>query len=604
MLRPFLPFKSDETPISYAIRMSRFHTGHPLSATLKDLRIDPQALASNKPAALARLAEISGVDEMELRRNSPVMLGRCEYDIRGEIVSAEFLSSPKVVFCPACLQEDDEQGARRMRWHWSLAVVRTCPVHEVALQHKAKSGWNDVLQSLDQVVRGEALRSIAAASPRRPTSPLQDYVIARLDGQGGSPWLDDQTLDLAVRATELLGVLLAFGAEQPLADLSEDDWDHAGRIGFGYTSQGEDGICQALQEQFNKFSNATRSPRPRKLFGGLYNALARSKSMKDAGDIARILREFIWSNIAMPAGTKILGQLLPERRLHTVASLAKETGHDARRLQNLLVGEGIIAHDAASHFAIPVDLGREIAARMKSNVMMTDLPKVMNCPRPLVLQLCAERALTPIYCGNPGARGKLQKGVDGDEVAALMNALSENSRCADAAEGLVTIAEAAEKAEISAACVVQLICAGLLQHAVRLDGLSGFDAVRVCPTEVKSVSSTHLVGMTASDAFAKLKIKMDTGWELVDLHPNEVSLAPHRFCGVNPEFVITRFLPESIASFDMNFTSVSRAAVRHKCLATDLKSLLYDARVKPVLDWRQVGMNIYHVSDIAKVLPS
>ena len=37
--------------------------------------------------------------------------------------------------------------------------------------------------------------------------------------------LDAQTLDQAVRASELLGVLLAFGPTQALPELSRDDWD-------------------------------------------------------------------------------------------------------------------------------------------------------------------------------------------------------------------------------------------------------------------------------------------------------------------------------------------------------------------------------------------
>lgn len=586
--------------------MSRFHTGRALTDIVGDFGIKPLDMASNLPKVLARLSEISGVPEETLRRNVAVPLGDRTYDLRGEIVSAEFLSSPKIVYCPACLEDDDKAGARRSRWHWSLAVVRTCPVHEVALQHRTKSAWNDQLRSLDLVVpeKGAALQNLAAASARRAPSPIQDYALARLEGDQGPEWLDRQTLDQAVRATELLGVLLEFGPAQLLPDLSQDDWDQAGRVGYAYTARGEAGISEALQVQFDRFTDAKGSPGTRAIFGCVYNALAHSKSMKDPGDIAHIMREFVWANIAIRAGTKVLGQVVPERRLHTVASLAKETGHDPRSLRNMLAGEGVIPHDAAAHFPIPVGVGREVAARVSRIVKMTELPGVMGCTRPLMEQMCDERLLTPVYYGTPGINGKLQKGVDGEGVASVLAALESNSKCQKDAEDLVAVSKAAEKAKIPAVCVVQLIYAGLLQRVVRLEDVSGIEGLRVCPVEVKAVSSARLVGMTASAAFSDLKLNVDTGWELVGHHPAEASLTPHEIARVSPGVAITRFLPDSVDAFAARFATIARVAEMRGVGIKELKAMLNEVKVNPVLAWREVGADIYRLSDIEKALPS
>lgn len=606
MLVPILPFCSDETPISYARRMSRFHTGRALTAIFEDLGIKSLDLASNKPVALARLSEISGVPEETLRRNVPVPLGDRAYDLRGEIVTAEFLSSPKIVYCPACLLDDDRTWARRTRWHWSLAVVRTCPVHEIALHHSPKSAWNDRLQSLDDIVpeRGEALQYLATVSACRAPSPLQDYVLARLEGNQGPKWLDEQTLDQAMRVTELLGVLLEFGPTQLLPKLSQDDWDQAGRVGYAYTARGEAGIIEALQVQFDKFTDAKGTPGTGAIFGRFYNALAHSKSLKDPGDIARITREFIWAKFAMRAGSKVLGEVLPERRLHTVASLAKETGHDTRRLYKVFVGEGIIPDGAASHYAIPVSVGREVAARVSRIVKMKDLTKAMGCTRPLVEQLCDERLLTPVYYGSPGINGKLQKGVDGKDVDALVASLEANSTCKEDAEGLVTVAKAAEKAKITAVCVVQLICAKMLSNVVRLDGLPGIEGLRVSSEEVKAVSSARLVGMTASAAFSAANLNVDTGWAVVGRHRDEVSLAPVEITGIIADVTITRFLPENVAAFAARFATIARVAQMRGVGIKELKASLKEVRVKPVLTWNQVGADIYRLSDVEKALPS
>lgn len=603
-MKPFLPFGPDETPISYANRFSEFHTGRPFNDMAKGFGFEPLDMLSNKTSALSRLSEISGVPEGDMRHNTPVSLGERKYDLRGEIVTAEFLASPKIVFCPACLHEDDQTGARRARWPWSLAVVRTCAVHKLPLQCASKGAWNHSLLSLGHTVpeRGENLKALAKDIERREPSPLQNYVLTRLERQTGPRWLDEQTLDQAVRATELLGVLLVFGPDQLLPDLGQDDWDIAGSAGYAVTSQGEGAIRLALEEQFSKFSMAEGSPGPRKIFGCFYTALAHSKTMKDPGDIARILREFIWDRIAMPTGTKVLGQKLPERRLHTVASLAKEAGQDSRRLYNMLVGARVIPTDAAAHFAIPVQVGREMAARVKRIVNVTRLPQALNCTRPMANHLCNERLLTPIYYGTPSFRGKLQKGVDRDEISALLDELSARSVPNLAVTGLVKISKAAEKAKVPAVCVVQMVRAGFLQHVARVEDVPGIEGMRVCPSEVKKVVKSTLVGMTASEAFAALKLNFDAGWELVDRHPEVVSLKPHRIEGLSPGSEIIRFLPESVAAFDKSFTTLAQIARKGGPDVKELKDLMAKRGVSPAITWSEIGADIYRVSDVAKVL--
>lgn len=606
MLFPYLPFDTDETPISYGNRMSEFHAGRSFPEILKDIDVLQNDMVANKPKALERLAQVSGVSIEALRRNTPIPLDHRKYNLRGEIVSAEFLSSPHIVFCPACLLEDDQCGGRRVHWSWGLAVVRTCPRHGTALQHQTANSWNDRLQPLDHLVpeRGEALKAIVASATRRVPPALQDYVLDRLEGRKGPEWLDAQTLEQAVRATELLGVLLEFGSEQSLPELTPDDWDRAGRTGFKFTAAGEAGILDALQEQFDRFASSKGTPGAQKIFGCFYKALAYSKSLKDPGDVARILREFIWDRIAMRAGTKVLGQELPERRLHTVGSLAQETGHDSRRLYNMLVGAGVVPPGAASHFAIPVDIGRAVAASVQRIVKMTELSRALNCTRPMVEQLCDERILTPVYYGPPGINGKLQKGVDGDELEALADALSAKVTSNEVLPGQVPIAKAAEKAKTPAVGVVQLILAGFLQNVTRVDEVSGINGLRVCPSEVKLVAHSALRGMPAAKAFAALKLTMDAGWELVERHPEEVSLASHKISGDHGDYTITRFFPEAITDFDAQFTTLARAAEIHGSGVKELKRSLKKVGAKPVLPWRTVGVDIYLVSDIAKVVPN
>ncbi|MBJ3762503.1 hypothetical protein ILP92_07075 [Maribius pontilimi] len=189
-------------------------------------------------------------------------------------------------------------------------------------------------------------------------------------------------------------------------------------------------------------------------------------------------------------------------------------------------------------------------------------------------------------------------------MEALTRLLDANSTLKDATSGLVKISKAAEKAKIPGACVVQLIAGGFLQHVVRIDGISGLEGLRVCPAEVKKVASTTLIGMTASEAFAALKLNKDAGWELVGRPCDEVSLTPYMVTGVGSDFTIARFLPESVAAFGARFTTLAHAADKHGTGVKDHRGSLKKIGVKPAVPWSDIGVEIYQVSDVAKVLPA
>jgi|SRR6056297_1206489 len=110
--------------------------------------------------------------------------------------------------------------------------------------------------------------------------------------------------------------------------------------------------------------------------------------------------------------------------------------------------------------------------------------------------------------------------------------------------------------------------------------------------------------MTSSEAFSALKLNTDAGWELADRHLEEVSLEPFRISGAKADFTITRFLPESVAAFGARFATIARVAEMRGVGIKDMKALLREVRVKPVLDWRQVGIDIYRLPDVADALPS
>ena len=599
MLLPNLPFLLDESPLSYASRLAKFHIGEGAAAFLKDFEIKPQDMLANKEQSIVQLAELSEVPFNDLRANVAVPVGDRCFDLRGELVTAEFLANPHTMFCPACLDEDDRGDGRRGRWIWTLSVVRTCPTHEIPLMRRAKVKWDDPCHDLDRRVpeREDDLKALAEAADHRSVSPLQEYVVRRLAGRAGPDWLDAQSLEEAVRATELLGVLLEYGAGQKLPMLIDDDWDHAGRAGFERTSRGEIGIREALQAQFQKFADANGTPGAQKIFGCFYKALAYSKSLKEPGDIARILREVITENIAMPGGTKVLGETLFARQLHTVASLADEQSLDSRTLSDVLVAAGVIPENAPAHYPIPVHKGREVASRVKRTVHVISLPDALGCTRPLIDQLFEERLITPIYYGRPGTKGHTQKAVDCDEIAMLVGKLHARADKQNAeTDGLVPISKAAEKAKVRAVTVVHMVLGGFLESVFRLAGQNGVAALRVDPVEVKRHAAVCTDGLSPMAAFGALKIPKDLGWRLVDRCPDEVSLAVHWTLGPDSDHRIPRINPAVVADFKKRFIHPARIAEQHDLQVREVVRRLKRRGIRPVLSKAEIGVDFYHGS--------
>lgn len=601
MLFPILPFDPNESPLSYTARLARYHANKPMLPFLRDMRIPPEKIASGEFDALSKLSEISGTPVEDLCRNVPVRKGKRTYDLRGELVTAEFLANPFTVFCPACLAEDDRIGLRRGRWEWALSVVRTCSLHEIPLLRQAQVAWDDKLHELSRRVpeRGEKLDAMISKAPRRSVSPLQEYVTRRLDGKVGPKWLDAQTLDQATRATELLGVLIAFGPTQKLPELSVDDWDHAGRVGFASTAGGEYTIREALEVQFRKFDDASGTPGARKIFGCFYNALSHSKSLKEPGDIARILREVIIERIALPAGSKMLGTELAVRQLHTVASLAEEQGLDTRTLRSLLVAARVVPDDARAHFSFPIEKGREVAQRMKRIVHVISVPEELNCKRPLVDDLFADRMLTPIYYGNPGACGRTQKAVVREEIAGLLGRLHGKAAKVDRTNSkMVPVSKAAEKAKVPTITVVHMILGGFLEHVYRLADQEGIGALRIDPAEIKRHAPVFNKGLSPAEAFGDMKIPREVGWCLVDRCPEEVSLPVVWVFGPEREHRIPRFDPKTVADFKARFTHPARIAEQHGLQVAEVVGRLRRRGIRPLLSEGDIGVNLYRVSDL------
>lgn len=608
-LHPHLPFDPEETHLSFASRLAALHIEGRVQPFLSCLGIDPMRYVAGDEAEVRTLCDLARVAPEPVLANVPRKVAKRRYLLRGDPISAEVLSRPATVFCPLCLHEDDVARAaggpgRRGRFLWSLSVVRTCPVHGLPLLRREKSRWSDEFQELDLRVpeRGAALEALAAGLTPRSISPLQAYATARLAGEPGPAWLDSQTLDQAVRATEMLGVVVAFGAKPNLKRFTQDDWDAAGRAGHAYTSCGEAGIREALDTVHAAYTYRRSRPGPQAVYGRLYEWLAHGNGDKDPGDIKRILREAIFDTIAYPAGATVLGHTLERRRLHTTRSLSEETRVDARTLCNALLARGLIRKgEYEYHHAFDAEEGARIADAIGAAILVINVPKALGCARPLADDLIRERVLPQVAMDALSAGGRLRKAVPEAAVHALLERVRAAAAPVDRAEpGMVPIAKAAEKARVRGIDIVHLILGGFLRRVQRLRAPDGIAGLLVDPAEVRETAARTLVGIPAAEAFGILKMPPASIWALVDEPEEEAAIPAITIEGENGAYRFHRFRREDLEAFKAVFTTVPRIAEQagREFRLDEIGGRLNAAGVKPVFRKRDLGIQLYRIADL------
>lgn len=297
-----------------------------------------------------RLCDVAGQDSVSVWRNTALSQGNQTFWLRGQVIPATMLVREETRFCPLCLHEDDTGSgnrgiARRDRLAWSLRVVTTCPRHNLGLILRTREHRENMLHKLALHVpeSGDELVALAWETVRRAPSPLQTYVLRRLDGQKGPDWLDDQSLEQAVKATQMLGMSFAHGARVKLSSVDRDGWDLAGRMGWEWVSRGLPGLQSAFQElQAKAFAQGQGGQNYFTVFGQLYRWLLERGDRSDHGQIKQVLRADILENMDVCIGRDLLGQPVERRCKYSVQSLAQETGLHRQTLRKVLTARGLI----------------------------------------------------------------------------------------------------------------------------------------------------------------------------------------------------------------------------------------------------------------------
>ena len=534
-LAPFLPFDPVETSFSFASRLAALHTNIGVGRLFADLGIKPALFHAGDPEAITRLAELAGTDPATLLHNTfrlERQNGQLRSSFRGESFGLTFIRYAGLRICPECLMEDRAGNPElsagavwKTRYLWHFRAFVSCPRHSRKLVMIARS-W-PMRQNHDLATmfatNGLSPEKLLKQSPRREISPLQNYLQSRVNGLPGTggPWLDGQTLEQAVEVCEALGLGIVCDGKIALSEMTPEDWDRAGAIGFEHARQGPEAIEPLLDKICDTYPPRGRQPPDRSIYGPLYTWLRGHDRRTDLGPVLDVVRGHMLKRIPFPAGTTLLGQKLEHRNLHSLQSLALERGMSALRLRGILESRGVVSiadRDKRNGSTLfPAAAGEAALDDLADMLLLINLPAYLNCRNSVARRLAEDGILKPasggtlLKTGTGRNRQRVQfRREDLDAFLARLIDATDPIDQEDPAFG--DIHTATKHAGCTATQVLADILAGDLTTGRRVEGVPGINGLRVRIADVLACRNRLAPpeGMNFSQAMKFLGVSFET----------------------------------------------------------------------------------------------
>ena len=232
-----------------------------------------------------------------------------------------------------------------LRGDWQYRDCVLCVRH----QHFLVPMW-DASKVIERLDSAQQLSSLAARIlgddfdvERSNVSEYDVWLLERLESRHDTGWLATQSVEAITTMSRLLGTrLLGFS----LADIQKDARKLADAFtaAFLIVKDGPGAFRTTLDDLAARAKGALDEPQ--KAFGGVYTRLAGDLMRKpEYEDFRNTMRDCIIETWPLAAGDVVLGQLLEERRLHSVTTAAAEANIKADKMDLLLVEAGAIAGD-------------------------------------------------------------------------------------------------------------------------------------------------------------------------------------------------------------------------------------------------------------------
>lgn len=366
-----------ETLYSYLSRLAA--TWQSETADLAyDMGAPFKRLLDQDPEALECLADWAGLklgQLDELLSWTGVRAGNVRMEFRGELFVSRALRNPVMRGCPVCLREDAAEfdgpaiAAMVMRGDWQMREVTLCVRHHRPLislwqSNVLKDRFNIGLR-LQEIE--DDIRSGALDPPKAPPSAYDLWLDRRLEDGRDDTWLKGHPVFAATTFCRLLGQALL--REDCLKEEVARGAVHA--AGFDVARSGQ----VAIRDAFDGIAARATGhlDEPNKAFGALFGKLNWDYLEEEGfGSFRKILRDCILDHWSIAPGELLLGEIVAERRQHSLRSAALETG----------VGSGVLKHFLIEAGAIPEQDDRPQSRQMFDaqtySVLLAEIPTLVG----------------------------------------------------------------------------------------------------------------------------------------------------------------------------------------------------------------------------------
>ena len=450
-----------------------------------------------------------------------------------------------------------------MRGDWQLREACVCVRH----RHPLVELWradrpadrHDIAARLSEIEHD--ILSGALDRPAVLPSGYDLWLDGRLQDGRDETWLNDQPLFAAATFCRLLGVALR---PAHLRDLDRADGaDHA--AGFDVVRHGEAAIRAALDRI--AASATGHLDAPNKVFGPMYGCLARDYLHEPGFALfGRILRDCILEHWPIGPGETLIGEVVAERRLHSVATAAEEAGVGVELIEQFLIEAGAVsaADDRPpSRRIFEARPYAELLAEIPTLVGPRAMRKAMGATKTELAALEQEGLLIP---RTRVAKVKKPWRIS-DSLALVSNLAVRATPIAEDECAWETLLLARNRTQVSLADLVAAIRDGRLVVGQRA-GVAGFHGLVLRTTDVDALPpssrrapATHnidTVGMTSAARFGRSVGLRDKGNFIALVEAGHVPAVQV----VNPDTGrLQHFLrPEDIAAFHRRFVTLTTLA--------------------------------------------
>ena len=561
--------------------------------------------------AVADWAKLAPDAMEELLSWTGVRAGNVRMTFRGELFISKSLRNPVMRGCPICLREDaarsngSASSGMVMRGDWQFREVALCVRHD----HPIVPLWKATAQ-LARFDIGARLREIEANilagaldRPKRAASGYDLWLDRRFEDGFDDTWLKDHPIFVSTVVCQALGELLS----KEEASEHENTLGCMHAVGFDIAIKGEKAIRIALDQIAAASMGALDEPN--KAFGRFYKQLNNYYLNDPDFDLFRdILRECILENWSIAAGEKVLGQFVPERRLHSLTTASKATGIGANLLEQFLEEAGALGAAGGRPQSRRLFDARKYAgllAEIPTLVGPIAMRKAMGATKQELALLADEGLLIPrTRIENINKPWRISDGM------ALLAELSSGAMLVEReSKDWETLLLASRRSSVALADLVLGIREKRLTLGQRA-GVAGFHGIVVRKSEVDRVAAPRLAfrdavlqevpGTISAAAFGRsIGLRNDgTFLALIEAGHVPVRQVVNPRTG-RPQYQMT---PEDMAAFHQRFMTLTTLSAESGLHRNTLRGALLMRKITPFSSGGQDFDAVYLRDDVMEIM--